>query len=117
MAPAQLELFKFGLCKLHLTSKSFNAAVDQCIGLVRTDVFIPIAAMLHYGDPDWYEQYVGPLRSNYRKDDLPQIAPAQTPSELKDQLARMREERLKKRDERITSTAGSTLGNAESSTV
>ncbi|SCZ97037.1 BZ3500_MvSof-1268-A1-R1_Chr4-2g06946 [Microbotryum saponariae] len=93
MAPAQLELFKFGLY-----------------------VFIPIAAMLHYGDPDWYEQYVGPLRSNYRKDDLPQIAPAQTPSELKDQLAKMREERLKKRDERNTSTTTTapTIANAES---
>jgi hypothetical protein len=83
--------------------------------------------MLHYGDPDWYEQYVGPLRAAYRKDDKPQvrprsslscpfseliatpetpaahsqIEPPQTTSELKQELSRLREERLAKRAERL----------------
>lgn len=30
--------------------------------------------MLHYGDPDWYERYVGPLRAAYRQDSKPQVS-------------------------------------------
>ena len=75
MAPAQLELFKFSLCEpiplwplrvrplseSHLASREF------------TDVFLPVYAMLHYGDPEWYEKWVGPLRSDFRKDDTKQV--------------------------------------------
>jgi len=32
--------------------------------------------MLHYGDPDWYERYVGPLRAAYRQDNKPQVSPS-----------------------------------------
>ncbi|GAA5944534.1 Pet100p [Sporobolomyces koalae] len=76
MAPAQLELFKFSLY-----------------------VFFPVCAMLHYGDPDWYEKYVGPLRASYRQDNTPQIEPPQTSTELKDELARLRAERLAKKQQ------------------
>ncbi|GAA6012400.1 hypothetical protein JCM10207_007074 [Rhodosporidiobolus poonsookiae] len=74
MAPAQLELFKFTLY-----------------------VFCPVAAMLHYGDPDWYERWIAPLRGAYRKDDIKQIEPPRDVSELKNELARLREERLARR--------------------
>lgn len=79
--------------------------------------------MLHYGDPDWYERYVGPLRAAYRQDNVPQVSfifylssssgfllvdlttgfwfdqvePPQTSTELKDELARLREQRLAKK--------------------
>ncbi|GAA5956503.1 hypothetical protein JCM21900_000594 [Sporobolomyces salmonicolor] len=84
MAPVQLELFKFSLY-----------------------VFLPVYAMLHYGDPDWYERYVGPVRAAYRKDDVPQMEPPQTPSELKNELARLREERLARRAARSEGPAAS----------
>ncbi|GAA6051515.1 hypothetical protein JCM3770_000392 [Rhodotorula araucariae] len=71
MAPAQLELFKFTLY-----------------------VFAPVACMLHYGDPDWYERWVGPFRAAYRKEDIKQIEPPRDTNELKAELARLREERL-----------------------
>lgn len=29
--------------------------------------------MLHFGDPDWYDQYVGPLRANYTQADKVQV--------------------------------------------
>lgn len=73
MAPAQLELFKFSLCtpssppspppRLLMTSVSRS-----------TDVFMPVYAMLHYGDPEWYETWVGPLRSAFRKDQTKQVS-------------------------------------------
>ncbi|BGP14159.1 hypothetical protein JCM10213v2_002099 [Rhodosporidiobolus nylandii] len=55
---------------------------------------MPVGAMLHYGDPEWYEKWVAPLRSAYRKDDVKQITPPKDTSELKNELARLREERL-----------------------
>ncbi|BGP54121.1 hypothetical protein JCM8202_003121 [Rhodotorula sphaerocarpa] len=71
MAPAQLELFKFSLY-----------------------VFMPVYAMLHYGDPEWYETWVGPLRSAFRKDQTKQIDPPKDTSELKAELDRLRQDRL-----------------------
>ncbi|GAA5854770.1 hypothetical protein JCM9279_000939 [Rhodotorula babjevae] len=71
MAPAQLELFKFTLY-----------------------VFAPVATMLHYGDPDWYERWVGPHRADYRKEDIKQVEPPRDTAELKAELARLRDERL-----------------------
>ncbi|GAA5878229.1 hypothetical protein JCM16303_002693 [Sporobolomyces ruberrimus] len=82
MAPAQLELFKFSLY-----------------------VFFPVCAMLHYGDPDWYEKYVGPIRAAYRQDNLPQVEPPQTSSELKEELARLREQRLARKAARPVTEA------------
>ncbi|GAA5837058.1 hypothetical protein JCM11251_004488 [Rhodosporidiobolus azoricus] len=78
MAPAQLELFKFALY-----------------------VFCPVATMLHYGDPEWYERWVAPLRSDFRKDDVKQIEPPRDTSELKAELARLREERLARRAQQL----------------
>ncbi|KAK4058570.1 hypothetical protein OIO90_000014 [Microbotryomycetes sp. JL221] len=72
MAPAQLELFKFAL------------------------------SMIHYGDPDWYERHVGPLREWYRRDDLRQITPPQTTDELKQELDRLRHERLTRKQSKLT---------------
>lgn len=43
------------------------------------DVFFPIAAMLHFGDPDWYDRYVGPLRANYTQADKIQVRPIPFP--------------------------------------
>lgn len=37
------------------------------------DVFVPIGAMLHYGDPEWYEKHVGPFRSAFRMDHKKQV--------------------------------------------
>ncbi|KWU41738.1 hypothetical protein RHOSPDRAFT_11659, partial [Rhodotorula sp. JG-1b] len=71
MAPAQLELFKFSLY-----------------------VFLPVYAMLHYGDPEWYEKWIGPLRSDFRKDDTKQMEPPKDTSELKAELDRLRQDRL-----------------------
>ncbi|KAL8293429.1 hypothetical protein RQP46_000130 [Phenoliferia psychrophenolica] len=76
--PARLELFKFSLY-----------------------VFFPIAAMLHFGDPDWYDHYVEPLRPHFVQVDKKQVEPPSTRTELQDKLAKMREERLVKRAERL----------------
>ncbi|KAK4053189.1 hypothetical protein OIV83_001924 [Microbotryomycetes sp. JL201] len=81
MAPAQLELFKFALY-----------------------VFVPIAAMIHYGDPDWYERHVGPLREWYRRDDLRQVAPPQTTDELKAELDRLRDQRLARKQNKLATS-------------
>lgn len=35
---------------------------------------MPVYAMLHYGDPEWYETWVGPLRSAFRKDQTKQVS-------------------------------------------
>ncbi|BGO89858.1 hypothetical protein NBRC10512_005628 [Rhodotorula toruloides] len=71
MAPAQLELFKFSLY-----------------------VFLPVYAMLHYGDPDWYEKWISPLRPAFRRDDAKQIEPPKDSGELKAEIERLRQERL-----------------------
>ncbi|GAA5882422.1 hypothetical protein JCM3774_001835 [Rhodotorula dairenensis] len=81
MAPAQLELFKFSLY-----------------------VFLPVYAMLHYGDPEWYEKWVGPLRSDFRKDATKQVEPPKDSSELKSELERMRQDRLARKAARVDSS-------------
>ena len=75
MAPAQLELFKFSLCKPSpppsppsLSSLRVSSHFSRF-----ADVFLPVYAMLHYGDPEWYEKWIGPLRSDFRKDDTKQV--------------------------------------------
>ena len=80
MAPAQLELFKFTLCP---SPPSPSPPPPPPLALLRgspstnapTDVFAPVATMLHYGDPDWYERWVGPHRADYRKEDIKQVRP------------------------------------------
>ncbi|CAH7683817.1 expressed protein [Phakopsora pachyrhizi] len=42
MAGPRMELFKFGMY-----------------------VFFPIAIMIHYGDPEWYQKYVLPDKSDF----------------------------------------------------
>ena len=82
MAPAQLELFKFSLCKqtrptsprLQVSAPSPNL-ISSHLATPDPDVFLPVYAMLHYGDPEWYEKWVGPLRSDFRKDDTKQVRP------------------------------------------
>ncbi|GAA5992465.1 hypothetical protein JCM10908_000829 [Rhodotorula pacifica] len=81
MAPAQLELFKFSLY-----------------------VFLPVYAMLHYGDPEWYEKWVGPLRSGFRRDDTKQMEPPKDTSELKAELDRLRQDRLARKAARESSS-------------
>ena len=41
---------------------------NSLLSLSLSDVFVPIGAMLHYGDPEWYERHVGPFRSAFRMD-------------------------------------------------
>lgn len=80
MAPAQLELFKFSLCKSNTPLFNPPQVVPQLTldGTPRLDsppdVFLPVYAMLHYGDPEWYEKWVGPLRSGFRRDDAKQVS-------------------------------------------
>lgn len=50
MGPARLEVFKF----------SFY-------------VFFPIAIMLRYGDPDWYDNYVLPYKPAFVRADKEQV--------------------------------------------
>ena len=35
--------------------------------------------MLHYGDPEWYEQHVGPFRAAFRMDHKKQASPPLRP--------------------------------------
>ncbi|GAA5973345.1 hypothetical protein JCM8115_006280 [Rhodotorula mucilaginosa] len=92
MAPAQLELFKFSLY-----------------------VFLPVYAMLHYGDPEWYEKWVGPLRSDFRKDDTKQMEPPKDTSELKAELDRLRQDRLARKAAREATSSSSSASPPTSS--
>ncbi|ORY79803.1 hypothetical protein BCR35DRAFT_304640 [Leucosporidium creatinivorum] len=63
-------------------------------------VFTPMAAFLFFGAPEFYEEHVTPLVSHFRRDEIKQVAPPQTTTELKAELARLRDERLSKKAER-----------------
>ncbi|KAM0750239.1 hypothetical protein T439DRAFT_326189 [Meredithblackwellia eburnea MCA 4105] len=90
--PARLELFKFTLY-----------------------VFFPIAAMLHFGDPDWYDVYVEPLRAHYVQPEKVQVEPPSNKTDLQAALAKLKEERLAKRAERLKAQGEDIVLREESS--
>ncbi|KAG8935945.1 hypothetical protein FRC03_003766 [Tulasnella sp. 419] len=92
MAGPNLELFKFGVY-----------------------VFIPIAMMVHYGNPQWYNDHVLPYRERFwpKPDHLNRNLP-QTSSELKQELERIKAERLQaKKDAQAAAPTPSTTVNEQ----
>ncbi|KAJ3812541.1 hypothetical protein EV368DRAFT_34369 [Lentinula lateritia] len=62
-------------------------------------LFIPICALLHFGDPQWYRNTVLPV-SNTHYCDLESLYSSQLPtdqSSLREELARIKGERLARR--------------------
>ncbi|GMK54428.1 hypothetical protein CspeluHIS016_0110140 [Cutaneotrichosporon spelunceum] len=60
-----------------------------------TYLFIPIFAMLHFGDPNWYENNVQPFKDRfYPREDTNK--PPHTASEVQAELQRYKDERLVK---------------------
>ncbi|CAD6572492.1 MAG: hypothetical protein CYPHOPRED_004851 [Cyphobasidiales sp. Tagirdzhanova-0007] len=77
MAGPNLELFRFGMY-----------------------VFFPILIMAHYGDPEWYNRHIYPLRDAYLQPEKADVKLSETETELKSQLAELKEQRLAKRERR-----------------
>ncbi|KAG5727579.1 hypothetical protein E4T56_gene12372 [Termitomyces sp. T112] len=84
MGGANLEVFKFSLY-----------------------LFVPIAALVHFGDPDWYRQHVVPYRDKLfpPADRTVQKLPKDQ-SAIRDELNRIRAERLAKKAARDAEEAG-----------
>lgn len=74
MAGPHLELFKFGLY-----------------------VFFPIVMMFHFGNPEWYNEHVAPLREKFWPAPEMTNKPPQTSSALKEEIERLRAEHRAKR--------------------
>ncbi|EIN07807.1 hypothetical protein PUNSTDRAFT_70056 [Punctularia strigosozonata HHB-11173 SS5] len=64
-------------------------------------VFFPVAMMVHYGDPEWYRKYVLPYRERIfvPQERLTTHIPGDQ-STLRDELARIKAEKLARRLER-----------------
>ncbi|KAF8338128.1 uncharacterized protein EI90DRAFT_2909033 [Cantharellus anzutake] len=56
-------------------------------------VFFPIVMMLHYGNPDWFEKHVIPARDRMFPPSE-QTNPPTDPHGIKEEIARLRAERL-----------------------
>jgi len=78
MGGPNLELFKFGLY-----------------------LFVPVFALLHFGDPDWYNNHVLPYQAKLfpPREKTNQRIPADS-SQIRAELERYRAEKLAKRQER-----------------
>lgn len=70
--------------------------------LFRFAVYVgfPILIMSYYGDPEWYNRWVYPLRDAYLQPEKADVRLSETPAELRDQLAELKAKRLQKREER-----------------
>jgi len=75
MAGPNLELFKFGLY-----------------------VFFPVGVMFYFGNPDWYQKHVVPLRDKFWPPEQKTIKPPHDSETLRSELARLRAERHAKRE-------------------
>ncbi|KAG6909449.1 hypothetical protein DXG01_000434 [Tephrocybe rancida] len=85
MGGANLEVFKFSLY-----------------------LFVPIAALVHFGDPDWYREHVVPYRDKLfpSADRTLQRLPKDQTA-VRDELNRIRAERLAKKAARDAEEANS----------
>jgi protein PET100 len=78
MAGPNLEIFKFGLY-----------------------LFVPIWAMLQFGDPDWYRAHVTPYREKlFPSDDRTNQMIPTDQAGVKEEIARFRAEKAARRKER-----------------
>jgi len=78
MGGPNLEVFKFGLY-----------------------LFVPVFALLHFGDPDWYHNHVLPYQEKLfpPKEKTNQRIPMES-SKIREELTRIRAEKLAKRQQR-----------------
>ncbi|CAO1631844.1 unnamed protein product [Sympodiomycopsis kandeliae] len=77
MAGPNLEVFKFGLY-----------------------LFFPLAVMIHYGDPEWYQRHVLPFRDEFWPKESTLFKPPRTSEGVKSTIEELRNERLAKRNAR-----------------
>ncbi|KAI8454148.1 hypothetical protein BY996DRAFT_2369306 [Phakopsora pachyrhizi] len=77
MAGPRMELFKFGMY-----------------------VFFPIAIMIHYGDPEWYQKYVLPDKSDFLRLEKMKTSPPRNPTELKKELDQLEQIRKAKKQKK-----------------
>ncbi|KAH7930876.1 hypothetical protein BV22DRAFT_999712 [Leucogyrophana mollusca] len=78
MAGPNLEVFKFGLY-----------------------LFVPVVALLHFGDPQWYRDHVLPYKDRLFPPDERTYSRIPTDqSAIRDELARIKAEKLARRMER-----------------
>ncbi|SPO27156.1 related to PET100  len=78
MAGPNLELFKFGVY-----------------------LFFPLAVMVHYGSPFWYNENVLPIRDQFWPKEESLYRPPRTSEDLKTALDEMKAKRLAKREARL----------------
>ncbi|KAF8323391.1 hypothetical protein DL93DRAFT_2071120 [Clavulina sp. PMI_390] len=95
MAGPNLEVFKFGLY-----------------------VFFPVAIMLHYGNPEWYDKHVVPARMKFFPPLESTNKPPTDPHDIRNEIARMKAERLAKMDsQQSTHSPSAPSSNASSRLV
>ncbi|KAK9896461.1 hypothetical protein P389DRAFT_211202 [Cystobasidium minutum MCA 4210] len=63
-------------------------------------VSVPIAFMAYFGDPEWYNKHVYPLKDAFVKPEKAEVTISETPNELKQQIAQLRAQRLAKKEQR-----------------
>ncbi|SNX85588.1 related to PET100  len=79
MAGPNLELFKFGVY-----------------------LFFPLAVMVHYGNPAWYNEHVLPIRDQFWPAQESLYKPPRNSDDLKTALEEMKTKRLQKRQARLS---------------
>ncbi|KAK8850456.1 hypothetical protein IAR55_004374 [Kwoniella newhampshirensis] len=80
-------------------------------------LFTPIYVMVKFGDPDWYDEYVRPYKERFWP---PYETTHQTPkshSELKEELTRMKAERLARKQASTTITPSSSSSSSMSAST
>jgi len=60
-------------------------------------VFFPIAMMFHYGNPEWFDEHVIPARDRFFPPIESTNKPPTDPHDIKNEIARMKAERLARR--------------------
>ncbi|KAJ7581118.1 hypothetical protein C8J56DRAFT_257500 [Mycena floridula] len=62
-------------------------------------LLVPIGALVHFGDPEWYRQHVIPVRDKYFLQNKGLQSVPTNQQSLREELARRKLERLEKRSQ------------------
>ncbi|TFK55278.1 hypothetical protein OE88DRAFT_1732529 [Heliocybe sulcata] len=63
-------------------------------------MFVPVAALMHYGDPDWYNRNVLPYKERLFPEDKGRVHIPTDQTAVREELARIRAQKLARKLER-----------------
>jgi len=63
-------------------------------------MFLPVVALLHYGDPEWYKRNVLPYKDRMFPEDKGNVKVPTDQTAVREELARIRAEKLARKLER-----------------